>query len=173
MDDHHALHFAASVRLKDVAAVFHDREYTGELQKPNTSDWYGRFRYVQDADNDYLIDRAKQRSGESFTGIHSKIAEVIAITESTGPIVDRTIERLGPADILIIRIRRRLLAAARALAEQGTAPPGVLEPESYRVRGGYISLPTGTDGFETTAALRAAPEQPMIDLLARPPATVA
>jgi hypothetical protein len=38
----------------------------------------------------------------------------MAMTESMGPIIDRTNEQLGTTDVLIIRTRRRLLASARA-----------------------------------------------------------
>src|SRR5688572_31357010 len=37
-------------------------------------------------------------------------------------------------DQLIIRTRRRILNAARALAEHGTPPPAVDQPELYRQR---------------------------------------
>ena len=36
---------------------------------PDTSDWLGRFRLVQNSANDYLIDRGKQRRAEDYTGI--------------------------------------------------------------------------------------------------------
>ena len=36
---------------------------------------------------------------------------------------------LAPSDRMIMATRRRLLDAARALTEHGTAPPGVDEPE--------------------------------------------
>jgi phthalate 4,5-dioxygenase len=37
---------------------------------PNTTDWYGRWRLTQNPSNDWMIDRAAQKS-ESFTGIAS------------------------------------------------------------------------------------------------------
>ena len=40
----------------------------GFRQLPNTSDWLGKWRLVQNRDNDYLIDRDAQRTS-SFTGI--------------------------------------------------------------------------------------------------------
>jgi hypothetical protein len=46
-----------------------------------------------------------------------------------GPIVDRSLEHLTISDLMITRTRRRLLRAARDLAEAGIAPPGVDDPE--------------------------------------------
>ena len=45
--------------------------------------------------------------------------------------LDRRIEHLGTADAMIIRVRRRLLEAARALRDHGTVPPGVDDPNVY------------------------------------------
>lgn len=71
-----------------------------------------------------------------------------------GPILDRTVEHLGTTDALIIRARRRLMAAARALAEQGNTPPGVDQPEVYRQRSGGVVLPREVDWWQSTAELR-------------------
>ena len=46
------------------------------------------------------------------------------VTESMGTIYDRTSERLGTTDVPIIRMRRLLMDAARALA-QGHQPPAL------------------------------------------------
>ena len=40
---------------------------------PNTTDWYGRFRCVANADNDYLIDRQGQQKNDSYTGIDAHL----------------------------------------------------------------------------------------------------
>ena len=40
------------------------------------------------------------------------------------------------------------------LAEKGTTPPGVLNPEFYRVRTGEIFLPEGSNWVEETKELR-------------------
>ncbi|MBV9377904.1 MAG: (2Fe-2S)-binding protein, partial [Alphaproteobacteria bacterium] len=97
---------------------------------PNTTDWYGRWRLTQNPSNDWMIDRAAQRS-ESYTGIHSIHGQDQAVTESMGPITDHEFENLGPSDIMIARTRRRLLRAARALNKDGTVPPGVDDPDIY------------------------------------------
>ena len=46
------------------------------------------------------------------------------VTESMGPIYDRTQEHLGSTDLAIIRMRHILLSAAKGLAE-GKEPPAV------------------------------------------------
>jgi phenylpropionate dioxygenase-like ring-hydroxylating dioxygenase large terminal subunit len=121
---------------------------------PNTTDWYGRFRCVADAGNDYLIDRKAQRT-TSYTGIGSIFLQDQAVTESMGPIYDRTQERLGTSDLMVIRTRKRLIDAARALRDTGQVPPGVNNPGVYAVRSGGVVLPRDADWLELTKALRA------------------
>lgn len=57
----------------------------------------------------------------------------------------------------IIRARRRVLAAARALRDGGVTPPGVDRPEVYRCRSGGVILPRDADWLEATRELRQAP----------------
>ena len=105
--------------------------------QPNASDWYGRWRPVQTAANDYLIDRDAQRNNTIYTGISYIHMQDQAVTESMGSIVDHTFEHLAPSDQMITRTRRRLIMAARALRDQGTVPPGVDDPLMYqRIRSG-------------------------------------
>ena len=107
-----------------------------ELQ-PNTTDWFGRWRPVQNAANDYLIDREAQRNDVIYTGITHIAMQDQAITESMGEIVDHSWEHLAPSDQMITRTRRRLLLAARELRDRGTLPPGVDDPALYqKIRSG-------------------------------------
>ena len=57
----------------------------------------------------------------SFTGIEGSHLEDLAMILSMGRIYDRSRENLVPADQLVIRMRRRLLQAARDL-QVGTEP---------------------------------------------------
>jgi nitrite reductase/ring-hydroxylating ferredoxin subunit len=123
---------------------------------PDTGDWFGKFRLVQNKDNDYLIDREAQRT-QSFTGIAGIHLQDQAVTESMGPIIDRTGEHLGSSDAMIIRTRRRAINAARALRERGVVPPGVDEPTVYRCRSGGVVLPRGADWQDATKELRQVP----------------
>ncbi|MGH7302427.1 MAG: Rieske 2Fe-2S domain-containing protein, partial [Candidatus Rokuibacteriota bacterium] len=122
---------------------------------PDTSDWTGKFRLAQNKDNDYLIDRAAQKT-ESFTGIAGIHQQDQAVTEGMGPIYDRTQEHLGSSDAMVIRTRRRVLNAARALRDKVTAPPGVDDPTVYRHRSGGVILPRDADWLEATRGLRQA-----------------
>ena len=108
---------------------------------PNSTDWLGRYRCVQNEENDYLIDREVQRTS-SYTGIAGIHQQDQAITESMGPITDRTREHVAPSDQMVLKTRRRLLRAAKALAKDGTPPPGCETPEAYRdYRGGFFVAP--------------------------------
>jgi phthalate 4,5-dioxygenase oxygenase subunit len=125
--------------------------------QPNTTDWLGRFRLSANASNDYMIDRDRQRRNagmDDFTGIQGIHLQDQAITESEGPIYDRSAEHLASSDMMIIRVRRRLLMAAHALAEQGVTPPGVDDPDVFGARAGGAFLPKDVDWLEATQELR-------------------
>ena len=69
-------------------------------------------------DNNFLMNPDIKKS-KSFTGIPSVRLQDDAVITSMGPILDRTREHLGTADAAVIRVRRRMLEAARALRERG------------------------------------------------------
>jgi hypothetical protein len=128
---------------------------TGIQFLPNTTDWYGRWNITQSPANDFGIDRELQASGKSFTGIpNGARPQDMAVTWSMGPIYDRSREHLGTTDQLIIRTRRRVIAAAKAFRDQGIIPPGVDEPALYGQRSGGVILPRSQDWFEATKELR-------------------
>ena len=107
----------------------------------------GTDRAVQNRDNDYLIDRALQSSGRSFTGMRGLGIQDCAIQESMGPIADRTIEHLGISDTAIVKIRRLLLQALKDHAA-GKPLPGA-DPRSYRVRSARFKAPSGATFAQT------------------------
>jgi phthalate 4,5-dioxygenase oxygenase subunit len=112
--------------------------------QPNTTDWHGRWRLTRNEGNDWLIDREAQATGGNYTGINGIHAQDQAVTESMGPITDHLWEHLGPSDMMIMRTRRRLLAAARAFAKNSKAPPGVDNPDiMYPVRSGDFVTEAG------------------------------
>src|SRR5579864_4135474 len=165
MDDGHTLNITMSPKHGRRIRATGNRA-SGLL--PNTTDWYGRFRLAANAGNDYQLDRDLQRRNEGpdgYTGIHGVNLQDQAITESMGSIYDRSTEHLGTSDTMIIRVRRRLLNAVRAHAEQGVTPPGVGDPRAYHHRGGGVFLPKGVDWVAATAALRKAfVHHPELDL---------
>ena len=120
---------------------------------PDSSDWNGRWRLSANASNDYLIDREAQKT-VSFTGINGIHLQDQAITESMGPIYERSHEHLGTSDSMIIRTRRRLINAAKAFRERGELPALVDRPELYRVRSGGVVLPRDAHWLDATAELR-------------------
>jgi len=106
---------------------------TPEQYRPNTTDWFGRWRLVNEAGNDFLIDRAAQRTGGVFSGIMGLAIQDTAIAGTMGPIMDRTFENLAPSDAMIARMRRKLLRLIEALEKDKTAKlPGVDDPSVYR-----------------------------------------
>ena len=172
MDDEHTLFFhmtdpvSRSIELsRRVAQAGDPKAAREEAQKvnsnalgtylPNSSSWYGRFINRNNASNDYMIDRATQRSGD-FTGMPDITTEDQAVTESMGAIYMRDHEHLGTSDSMIIQVRRRLLQAAKALADSEQLPPGVDAPEAYRQRSGGVVLPRSIDWWQGTVSLREA-----------------
>ena len=74
----------------------------------------------------------------------------ICMTESMGPLYDRTQENLGNSDLVVVRTRARLIEAARELA-RGIAPPG-REPSDYRLRPVSVLLPKATNSWFEAAS---------------------
>jgi hypothetical protein len=152
---------AAGPRTATTGATFSGTA-RGPVYLENTTEWLGRWRLANNEDNDYGIDRVKQRAGKdngvegSYTGIDGIHLQDQAITESMGGIYERTQEHLGTSDAMVIKTRRRIIAAAKALRDHGTRPPGADDPTVYRVRSGGTILPRNVDWLEATAALREA-----------------
>lgn len=85
-----------------------DRETFAKLRRP---------------DNQWLQDRAAMKRDETYSGVHGVFNEDQSVVEGMGPVVDRSIEHLGPTDLAVVRFRRIMLAAARDFAE-GKRPAG-------------------------------------------------
>ena len=99
----------------------------------------GTFIPAANSTNDYLIDRAAQKSGVHYSGIEGIGMQDASLQESMGPIQDRTRENLCPTDLGIARARRMLLQAAEA-NHAGHRIPG-LDPAEQHVRSCSIVLP--------------------------------
>ena len=125
--------------------------------QPNTTDWYGRWRPRTTAENDYLLDRDKQKSN-SFSGIPGIAAEDQAVTESMGGVVSRIGEHLAPSDRMITVTRRRLLDAVRAV-ERGEEPPAATAETYAGVRGGYFVVKQGGGMLDAYHAVGAKTEK--------------
>jgi hypothetical protein len=94
---------------------------------------------MENAGNDYNIDRKVQKT-ISFSGIEGVRAQDAMVTESAGPIVDRSQEHLGTSDIAIVKMRRRLMAEARKFGETGERPLPTRENRLYRIRAHQVVL---------------------------------
>jgi phthalate 4,5-dioxygenase len=100
----------------------------------------GTYRPLANKDNDYLIDRAAQKAGRTYSGVQGIGMQDASLQESMGPIVDRTRENLVSTDNGIIMARHRLLRAVKAFTDKGVLPPG-RDPEHMRVRSAAVILP--------------------------------
>jgi phenylpropionate dioxygenase-like ring-hydroxylating dioxygenase large terminal subunit len=120
----------------------HVMDYARATSRP-----YGDIRPAACVENDYLADWDAQRS-RKFFGVPGVGAQDKAITESQRD-YDRSLERLGRADLGIIRVRKRLLDAALAV-RAGHTPPG-LDAASYFVRPASVLLPKDVPWVECAA----------------------
>lgn len=172
MDDEHTMFFMMTPPGGGRQANFAPRGAAaqgppGALE--STSGWTGRNRLAESRENDHLIDRDLQRHGGSFTGIRGIHTQDQAITEAMGPIYDRRREHLGTSDVMVVRVRRRLAEVVKSHVEKGIVPPGVDEPEVYRVRSGGVVLDEGVDWYEATTELRKAyVDHPGVDMSHEP-----
>ena len=110
--------------------------------------------------NDYEIDRVVQRSF-SYSGIKTFPLQDIAMMEDQwGPVADRTREHLTSMDYQIIHVRRKLIAAVKALQE-GIEPSEPWKPEAYR----YHTARAVIEGGTIEEALELAKEKARTSLL--------
>jgi len=116
---------------------------------PNTTDWYGRYRILENRANDHTIDREMQKTG-NYTGLAGIPTQDQMITESMGPIEDRTKEHLGTSDKMIALTRRVILRNILAYREGNLAsPPGSADPTTHTgVRGGWVVTPKEIDWLD-------------------------
>jgi phenylpropionate dioxygenase-like ring-hydroxylating dioxygenase large terminal subunit len=166
IDDENCLRFTmGEAQPRDPVAVrtnapnyIVDNKTVGYASDPslNTTGWYGRFNLAGTVRNDYLIDRDLQKANQGplgYSGIPGR-GQDGAVTESMGVIYQRDNEHLGVTDSGIIRMRRLLLKATKELRDHGAVPPGVDNPEVYKVRSGAAILPNGVNGVLATKELQ-------------------
>jgi len=118
-----------------------DKEFQAMREGKGVHNTYvpGTFRPLANKDNDYLMDRAAQKSGRTYSGVQGIAMQDASLQESMGPIVDRSKENLVSTDNGIIMARHRLLRALKAM-EKGETPPGV-DLAHQRVRSAAVVLP--------------------------------
>ena len=74
------------------------------------------YKPVRNLSNDFGIDRQVQKY-QSFTGVKGLAEQDSMVQHSQGPIVDRTREHLTATDSAVVRFRRKILDAAKQLAD--------------------------------------------------------
>lgn len=121
---------AARTMDAEARALANEKLYGPESYYEN-----GRYRFGEA--EAWGQDRTRMREG-SFTGVHGVIPEDSFVALSMGPVLDRSHEHLVPADALVIRVRRRLLQAARDL--QAGVEPQMLGPGDLGHIGGWPQL---------------------------------
>ena len=127
---------------------------------PDTDGWHGRGNFAARAENDYLVDRERQKT-HNFTGMEDETpVQDAAMQESMGAIVDRSLEHLCASDAAIIRMRRRLMSAAKELDEGATIPPGVDDPGLYETHGEQMLVGEGGCWKQAFAARMAVNYEP-------------
>ncbi|HZT06409.1 MAG TPA: Rieske 2Fe-2S domain-containing protein [Chloroflexota bacterium] len=99
--------------------------------------------------NDFGYDPEVQLRGR-YSGLPSTDLEDRAMQEGMGRIVNRAREHLGPTDVAEMRVRMRLLEAARALRDRGEVPACVDEPSAFRFRCASGLLPKDVPWLEGT-----------------------
>lgn len=132
IDDEHTMSFRFFARADQPLTENDKAIISGGVMFPEMIP--GTFTTKANIENDYLIDREKQKS-ESYTGINSVPVQDLAVTQKQGGqwIADRSRERLTESDMAIVAVRRRMLQAAKALINN-EEPPEAANAEAYRVR---------------------------------------
>ena len=159
LDDHHTLQYVIRGRL-DRAVTEEEKQqvrdpfasWGGYL--PPTSDPLSRHYTKANLHNDFLLDYELQKKelmiGIPFLGN----LQDRAMTETMGPIYDRTQEHLGTTDAMVIFVRRLLINSARALRERGAVPANALDARMCRVRPASALLPDGESWVAATEKAR-------------------
>ncbi|HLY64232.1 MAG TPA: Rieske 2Fe-2S domain-containing protein [Chloroflexota bacterium] len=158
MDDHTTMMFSVTFHpLRPLTEEERERMragggagYVGEANfLPPTSEPGGAWRPKGRRENDYFWSQELQQT-KFYSGFPEFWAQDAAVQEGMGPVYERSREHLGTSDLGIIRVRQRLLQAAKVLRDSGTTPPAAGEPELYRVRGAAVLLPNGVSWFEAS-----------------------
>jgi hypothetical protein len=123
----------------------------------------GTFVAAQNKDNDYLMDREKQKSGDTYSGVDGIAMQDASLQESMGVIQDRSKENLVNCDNGIIMARMQLIRAAKEL-EKGHPPKG-RDPLSHQVRAAALILKNNLTYLEAAKeVLISAPHKPITSI---------
>lgn len=90
---------------------------------------------LKNRSNDFMIDREDQKH-RSYTGVKGLAEQDAMVQQSQGYIADRTRENLTATDAAVVKFRRTVIGAARALAEKGQEPEAPWLHDSFTTRPG-------------------------------------
>ena len=118
-------------------------EGVGPMKPEQKGRFFANWWPEANSETDFFMDLEAKK--KNFTGIPSVRLQDAAVLWSMGPIMDRTLEHLGTSDAAIIKVRRKLITAAKALRDHGTVPPGAEDGSLYTRRTCNVALPPGAD----------------------------
>jgi phthalate 4,5-dioxygenase len=142
IDDTHT--WLYDVRASAAGPVDRDASlaYRGERVGIDVGPDHHKFRTFQ---NSYLQDRTVQRARQetwSYTGIAGgKPVQDMCVTESMGPVWDRTREHLGASDFGVVALRTRLLKAVRQFSATGRVAETDGAISYARIMGAHAVIP--------------------------------
>jgi len=117
LDDYNHMKYAIVYRISGPVDPDLQERYIANGLEPDLS-------WKRNRQNRYLQDREEMRTS-TYLGMGANFQDHDRwVTESMGPIVDRTTENLGATDRAVIAMRRQMLAAIEAM-EKGEKPPFV------------------------------------------------
>lgn len=122
-------------------------DYHWEDYRPATSEPMGRWYMKAGPDNDFGFDEEAQRNIR-YSGLPTVDLQDQALQVGMGPIVDREEEHLLATDLPLIRVRRRIMGAAKKLLDEGALPECIDDPTAFRVRAASGILPRNRDWQE-------------------------
>lgn len=88
--------------------------------------------FMGSVQNNFFQDRAAMRRGERWSGMDGLEQEDASIVLSMGPLFDRSIEHVVPADRAVVHLRRVLLDAVRRV-QRGEQPRGTSLPNASEI----------------------------------------
>jgi phthalate 4,5-dioxygenase len=143
--DYHPVRPLTNAELDNFRSGLFAHVNPAEYQPP-TSVAAGRWRPLADKSNDFLIDRTEQQTA-SFSGLKGFWLQDRVVTESMGPIYDRSKENLRTSDAGVIQVRRLLIRTLEAMQREGARLPGI-DAACHRARAASMELPRNASWTE-------------------------
>ena len=121
-----------NVPMDDTNTVFYFIAWGHPAQTPETETWRkflrqtvgvdldADYRPLRTLENKFWQDRQAMKAG-NFTGITGFPNQDVAMWLTTGPIADRSNDRLGASDLAIVEFRRQMLDAVKAFQQGAPA----------------------------------------------------